>query len=94
MYSQIIWHIFATHNRSGDPHRALRYFNRACNAGSEDENLYILRCQCHMRLGNFALADGVCGIIHLYLFRHTELLHNCMHHFTKEPSSDSSTSLI
>ena len=45
--------------RSGDPQRGLRYLNRAHDAGCEDEDLFVIRCQCHLRLGNFALADKV-----------------------------------
>ena len=50
---------FVVHYRSGDPQRGLRYLNRAHDAGCEDEDLFVIRCQCHLRLGNFALADKV-----------------------------------
>ena len=45
--------------RSGDPQRGLRYLNRAHDSGCEDEDLFVIRCQCHLRLGNFGLADKV-----------------------------------
>ena len=53
--------MFSIYNfrRSGDPQRGLRYLNRAHDAGCEDEDLFVIRCQCHLRLGNFALADKV-----------------------------------
>ena len=62
--------------RSGDPQRGLRYLNRAHDSGCEDEDLFVIRCQCHLRLGNFGLADkvytyhiifSICTIIILYL---------------------------
>ena len=46
-------------SRSGDPHRGLRYLNRAHDAGCEDEDLFVIRCQCHQKLGNFKLAEKV-----------------------------------
>ena len=48
--------------RSGDPQRGLRYLNRAYDAGCENEDLFVIRCQCHLRLGNFTLADKVINI--------------------------------
>ena len=46
-------------SRSGDPQRGLRYLNRAHDAGCVDEDLFVIRVQCHLRLGNFKLADKV-----------------------------------
>ncbi len=49
--------------RSGDAYRGLRYLNRAFNGGCEVEDLFVIRCQCHLKLGNFTLADEVLLVI-------------------------------
>ena len=51
--------LFTVCTRSGDAYRGLRYLNRAYDGGCEDEDLYVIRCQCHLKLGNFTLADKV-----------------------------------
>ena len=46
-------------SRHGDPNRALLYLNKACSGELEDELMYILRSQCHMKLGHYHSADQV-----------------------------------
>ena len=46
-------------SRHGDPNRALLYLNKACSGELEDELMYILRSQCHLKLGHYHSADQV-----------------------------------
>lgn len=45
--------------RHGDPNRALLYLNKAVSCEQEDEILFILRSNCHMKLGHYDSADQV-----------------------------------
>ena len=43
--------------KCGDPNRGLRYLNKAAALGCNDEALYTLRCQCHLKQGHFSSAQ-------------------------------------
>jgi hypothetical protein len=45
--------------RHGDPNRALLYLNKACSGDKVEETMFILRSQCHLKLGHYHSADQV-----------------------------------
>ncbi len=65
VFSTSTWY-YCLYFRHGDPNRALLYLNKACSGEIEDEVMYILRSQCHMKLGHYHSADQV-----LYTFHKT-----------------------
>ena len=48
--------------RCGDPERAMIYLSRAVETAPEGDSApFVLRCQCHTKLGNYESADQESG---------------------------------
>ena len=49
--------------RCGDPERAMIYLSRAVETAPEGDSApFVLRCQCHTKLGNYESADQASGL--------------------------------